>query len=596
MTVDELLPASALDRLASLIAAVNRAEASALDLTESVSIYFLRNFTVEPIEPFLKYHLLRAGICPAITYGAYGTITQELLAEDAPLRKHAPDFIVFALMLDTLDPSFGNAHWTAEKAIEQLEGMLDLAMAKTRGLIALNTFFPPFYALHGLTAGTALTNTDEEVLKLNRYIRDIAVQHTSRFVLIDWERLLRLGGKAESLDYRFWHLSKAPFKKRFLDLYAREICKAARALKGKAKKCVVLDCDNTLWGGVVGEESIDGIALDRNEWPGSAYYDFQRTLLGLYDRGVLIALCSKNNEADVWDVLDQHPHCLLQRKHLAAWRLNWYNKAANLTALAEELNLGMDAFVFVDDNPAECELIRQVHPEVTVLQVPEALYEYQTFLLKDGYFDTLALSTEDRYRSLMYQQEKVRVRDRERFVDLRAYLQSLQIVARIGPGEVRDFSRIAQLTQKTNQFNLTTRRYSEADIQELAQGSDSAVFSLSVEDRFGAMGLTGVFIARNQAGIGVIDTMLLSCRVLGRDLELALADRCMATLEEKWSIERWEAEYIPTRKNAHVACFWEKLCFEIMHEAESHKRYATSVKPRPKHYEAFISVEKGRRE
>ena len=595
MILDELLPISVLDRLPSLIAAVNRAESSKLELSESITIYFLRNFTIEPIEPFLKYHLLRSGISPEIAYGTYGNLTQELLVSDSPLHKSNPELIVFALMLDNLDPSFGNADWTANEAIEQLESLLNLALDKTRGMIALNTFFPPFYTHHGITTGTDLTNTSDEILKLNRYIREMVAKTRSRFVLFDWERLLLLLGKAESIDYRFWHLSKAPFKKQFLDFYSREISKVVRALKGKAKKCVVLDCDNTLWGGVVGEDQLDGILLDKNEWPGQAYYDFQRTLLGLYNRGVLITLCSKNNESDVWDVLERHPHCLIKREHLAAWRINWHNKADNLTALAEELNLGIDAFVFVDDNPAECELIRQALPEVTVLQVPAELYEYQSFLLKDGYFDTLALSTEDRNRSRMYQQEKARIREREQFVDLNAYLKSLQIVARIYPGEIPNFSRIAQLTQKTNQFNLTTRRYTEADIQELAQRLDTAIFTLSVEDRFGAMGLTGVFIAHNQSGIGVIDTMLLSCRVLGRDLELALADRCMIALEEKWGITKWEAEYIATRKNTQVAYFWEKLGFEVIHETQTHKRYSLNESPRPRHYESFISIEEERR-
>jgi FkbH-like protein len=554
----------------------------------------LRNYTIEPIEPFLKYHVLRAGIRPTLTYGGYGTITQELLADDSPLRREMPELIILSLMLDVLDPGFGSAGWTASEAMDEIDNLLSLALEHTCGLIAINTFFAPFYSMQGIATATSYPNTDTEVAKLNRYLREVVEKHASRLVLIDWERLLRLLGQEASIDYRFWRMSQAPFKSQFLDLYAKEISKAVKALKGKAKKCVVLDCDNTLWGGVVGEDGVDGLALDRHTWPGSAYYDFQRSLIGLHGRGVMLALCSKNNEADVWDVLDRHLHCLIKRQHLVAWRINWENKASNLMALADELNIGLDAIVFVDDNPAEIELITQCCPDVTALQVPHPLYEYPTLLLKDGHFDTLAFSKEDRQRAQMYQQERTRVREKERFANIHDYLQSLHMVAYIFPGEALDYPRMAQLTQKTNQFNLTTQRYSEPAIAALVQQSDAVVFGLSVEDRFGAMGLTGVFIARHQDGLGLIDTMLLSCRILGRDLELAFADTCMTTLEKRWSIDRWEASYIPTKKNQQVACFWEKLGFEMVQEEQGRKRYATRVQPRPSPYEAFISIVKER--
>jgi FkbH-like protein len=381
-------------------------------------------------------------------------------------------------------------------------------------------------------------------------------------VLVDWERFVRLLGEDGSMDYRFWYMSKAPFKKDFLDLYARELVKIARALKGKSKKCLILDCDNTLWGGVIGEDGLQGVKLDRHSYPGNTFYQFQRSILRLHERGILIALCSKNNEQDVWEALDSHPDCLLKREHLAAWRVNWQDKASNIKALAAELNLGLDSFVFVDDNPVECGLIRDLVPDVTTLQVPDKLYSYPSLLERDGLFDTLMLSAEDLQRSRMYHDEANRRYEQAKYETLDQYLGSLGlsiVVRRVNAVEVL---RIAQLTQKTNQFNLTTRRYSEAQIAAFADDPAYAVFSLSVRDKFGDSGLTGVLIARNDAGTGVIDTFLMSCRVLGRNIEVAFLLKSMEIIERGWHIKAWQAEYLPTQKNQQVAGFWSSLGFK----------------------------------
>ncbi len=567
---------------ASLLAAVREADKVSDLYGRDVSVVFLRNFTIEGAEPFLKFHLHKSRIRPTIAFGKFDTIRQELMDGSSVVHTAKPEIVVLALMLPILDASYGNVGWRADVAIREVEGLFDLAARQTNALVVVNTFLPPSYRELGIAAAPRGDDFEGEVARLNVFVREYCRSHAAQFILVDWERLLRIVGEEAGIDRRYWYLSKAPFRQAFLNLYALEIAKVARALKGASRKCLVLDCDDTIWGGTIGEDGVDGIELDPNEWPGRAFYEFQRTVLQLAARGVLITLCSKNNEDDVWEVLERHPACLIKRAHLAAWRINWNDKANGISELAQSLNLGLDAFVFVDNSPTECELVRRFLPAVEVVQVPEKLYDYPNLLLEEGLFDTLSIGDEDRRRGQMYQEEAARNSEKERFASIDEYLATLELVAVIRDARPADFSRVAQLTQKTNQFNLTTRRYTEPEIASLAAGPDSAVFSLALRDRFGDFGLTGVLIARRRGRAGSIDSLLLSCRILGRKVELAFVEDVLLSLEQRWGIESWEADFIPTAKNGQVAGFWEQLGFEVAENDGGRKRYRCACKSRPR--------------
>jgi len=579
------------DKLLSLLSAVNLADSQSQYLELTAHIYFLRNYTIEGIEPFLKYHLYKAEIRPIINYSGYDTIRQELMDTNSGLQSDKPDIIVLSLVLDQLEKYYNSPRWSADYLLKRLLELFELtAETVKQGVIAINTFIPSFYIPQGI-AFNHLSDIDGEIYNINLYLRKFVKDHMSRFYCIDWERLLRILGEKQSMDYRFLYMSKAPFKNDFLNLYAQEIAKLARALKGRVKKCLVLDCDNTLWGGIIGEDGLHGLKLDPNEYPGNVFYDFQRSVLWLYERGVLVALCSKNNEEDVWEVLDNNPHCLIKRSHIAAWRINWNHKTQNIVSLAEELNLGLESFVFVDDSPAECEIISKSLPSVTVLQVPGKIYLYPQLLLKEGLFDTLYLSEEDRQRTPMYQQEKSRTSEKIKFNNLDDYLTSLEMIAMISLVKPHEIGRVAQLTQKTNQFNLTTRRYSEPDIETFIRCHYSAVFRLSVKDKFGEQGLTGVFIVRKEEETGYIDTLLLSCRILGRELEMVFVNYCMNFLEKQWNLKSWIAEFIPTKKNEQVSDFWEKIGFYKTIENERNKQYSLPVNKRLIYNKNLIKIE-----
>ena len=521
--------------------AVNEIEKGGKKFVNTLNIFFLRNYTIEGIEPFLKLHLYNEKINPQIFFGGYDTVIQEILDPDSRFLKTQFDIITLSLVIENFVTDFESLYWTSNEAIKKIVEYFNLLSQKTNSIIIVNTFIPPFYNPTGITNSDSIPDKISEVSKINQHIREYVRQNSAQFFLVDFERIIRLLGEESSIDYRFWYTSKAPFKKGFLNVYAQEIVKIGKALKGATKKCLVLDCDNTLWGGIIGEDGINGIKIDKNMYPDKLYYEFQQTVINLHERGVIIALCSKNNEEDVWDVLDNHASCLLKRKHVAAWRINWDDKSSNIKSIAYELNLGTDSFVFVDDSPLECELVKTILPEVTVLQVPSKLYTYPKILLHDGWFDTLNISKEDSKRTQMYKADNLRKINAKNYENINEYLSSLDIRAIIHEVTDSEIVRVAQLTQKTNQFNLTTRRYSEPDINKFVENPLSIVFSLTIKDKFGDLGLTGVLIAYKTKDRVIIDTMLLSCRILGRKAEVAFVDYCLRYLVKKWGCSVFEA-------------------------------------------------------
>ena len=582
--------------LASIISEVNNFESASKSSggnKEEVSIAFLRNFTVENIDPFLKLYLYSSGIKPKIVYGEYDNMHQEILNKDSGLYSSNPHIVVFSLMLEHFDPDFQDPGWDRQKAGDRLMELFDLLRSNVKSLIAVNTFIPPFYSEYGILAHKYSDDKILQIQDLNLKIRKYVQDNPSQFFLIDWEKYVRMLGEERSMDYRYWYLSKAPFRKDFLALYAKELAMLGRALKGKTRKCLVVDCDNTLWGGVVGEDGVNGIRLDRNTYPGKCYHDFQKVILGLKHRGIIVTLCSKNNEEDVFEVLDNHADCPLKRSHVSGFRINWEDKVQNLRSLSKELNLGLESFVLVDDSPAECEMVKRFLPEVAVLQVPKNICDLPQLLLKDGLFETLSVSQEDRERTKLYQDETKRKKLESKFENLNDYLASLELTAVIHPIKSGEVSRVAQLTNKTNQFNLTVRRYSEVDIKKFMEGENSKVFSLSVKDRFGDFGLTGVLIVLYKDGVVTIDSLLMSCRILGRQLEFAFVDYCLGYLEKhekRWAFKTLEAAYVPSKKNQQVADYWDKLGFGLVRETNGIKVYRSPKNGRKKTTADFINI------
>jgi len=527
----------------------------------SVSVQVIRNFTVEAIAPFLTRALAASGLSAELRFGGFATAHQEIAQGDMPGADRGVRITVLALGLEEASPEFGHVNWPAADVCEHILTLVRMAVAAWNSPLCINTVLAPLFQPWGLARGSEFIEIENAIVALNSELRTIAAAAPGRVILCDWEHYARLLGEQGTYDYRFWYSSRAPFAAPFLKLYAGDIAKAANVLSGRIRKCLVLDCDNTLWGGVVGEDGLDGIQLSTDTVPGRYYYEFQRSVLDLVERGVILALCSKNNEADVMEVLNNHPDCMIRRKHLAGWRINWVSKSESLAELADELKIGLDSLVFVDDNPAECELVRQMLPQVIVLQVPDRHEQLPSLLFRNDLFGALAVTDADRTRAESYRVQRER-RDLQRTVkspeDYLALLGTRVVLRRAGEPDV---ARVVQLLQRTNQFNLTTRRHDESMVRELLTSPSALLLVCEVFDRFGSMGLTGVLVAFRKGSVTEIDSLLLSCRVLGRDVEFALVAAAADWLQSEWNTETIDAQFMPSAKNMQCADFWERCGF-----------------------------------
>lgn len=535
---------------------------------EVVKLAVLRNFTVEPFLPVLEVELARSGLLAETYVGDFDAIAADALDSDGRLARFEPQAIVLALWLDGLAPrlverfpSMTSAEVGAESArvSAHVREMLDGIRRFSQAPVLLNNFPLPVRPARGIVDAQRDDSQTEAVLSIDRSLRAIA-RDVGNVFIVDHMALFASVGTAEGFDERSWMHRRSPIGRSALVPLGREYAKFVRALRGRVRKCVVVDCDDTLWGGVIGEDGIDGIRLGEGH-PGASYTALQQELLNLHDRGVLIALCTKNNEADVLEVLRDHPGMLLREEHIAAYRINWEDKASNLAALAMELNIGLDSMVLVDDSAFECGLVSERHPEVAVVQLDLGAGDLASQLTRHGYFDSLVTSKEDTQRTSHFKAEAARRDLQGSSSSLEEYLERLEMVAEIGPPDDELVPRVAQLTQKTNQFNLTTRRYTEADIRRFLASARTDVVYLRLRDRVADLGVVGVAIMRSSDdGVAEIDSFVMSCRALGRGAERIMLDELRRRAQER-GCEKVRGVYVPTSKNEQVADLYPSAGF-----------------------------------
>jgi FkbH-like protein len=397
------------------------------------------------------------------------------------------------------------------------------------------------------------------VYEYNQTLYELEKQY-SKVKVIDVSQFYRKFAVKDLVEWKYYFISQMSINPKLSKDFKIWWNHKLQSVELKRKKCLVLDLDNTLWGGVLGEDGIDGIKIG-GEYPGKAFLYWQEALLELSKNGIILAVCSKNNEQDVLDVWDKNPYILLKKEHFAAYRINWNDKATNIKELATELNLGLDSFVFVDDNPTERELIKQTLPMVSVPDFPTQPYELLIFFkeLVDTYFKIYSITEEDKRKTEQYKENAARTKAQNEFTDLESFLKSLNIQVILEKANEFNIQRIAQMTQKTNQFNLTTHRYTDADIHSFVD-SGWNVWCISVSDKFGDSGITGAIIIKPN---GEIDTLLLSCRILGKGIEFAFIKKMLEILKQSGFVTL-TAKYIPTIKNSQVMDFWDKVGFDCV--------------------------------
>jgi FkbH-like protein len=382
-------------------------------------------------------------------------------------------------------------------------------------------------------------------------------------VLLDVAALSGVVGTANWFSSREWHLAKMPIAMACQPLYADHVCRVLGAMRGKARRCLILDLDNTLWGGVIGDDGLDGIRLGQGDPVGEAHLALQRYALMLHQRGVVLAVCSKNEEAVAREVFRKHPDMLLREEHIAVFQANWVDKAGNIRAIAQELSLGLSSFVFVDDNPAERAIVRQHLPEVAVPELSDDPAQYEQILASAGYFEAITFSQEDAARTGFYRDNARRAELLEQSGDLDAYLASLDMEIHFSPFDAIGRSRIVQLINKSNQFNLTTRRYGAVEIEAMAGDPDLITLQVRLSDRFGDNGMISTVILRpsDESDVWEIDLWLMSCRVLGRRVEDAVLNEISMQVRQRGG--RWlKGAFIPTDRNMIVRDHYARLGFE----------------------------------
>jgi len=526
----------------------------------------IHTYTSNLLDPWLNLAAAIQGLALDVFHAPQGIALQEA-APGSALDRHDPDVTFLMLQWSDLHPDLANP--VAKFGSEDLAVLKDEVLGRLTAILRpfqssqlghlvlsfLPRVAPPALGLYDVHADSAeyvwWTGVKQDIA---RQIRDLFPASS----FLDLDTVLSDLGRQKFFDQRNWFSLQYPFSTAAALEVSRLVTGFGAMAKFPKAKVIVLDADNTLWGGIVGEDGPTGIALGP-DYPGNAFVAFQRRILALQARGYILAMCSKNNLEDVHQILDSHPHQILRQDHFASLRVNWQSKPENLKSLAEELNLGLDSFIFVDDSDYECAAVRHALPEIEVIQVPSKPIDIPYCLDRVARLEILSLTVEDQAKTELYAQERRR-RELKGSLDssadgLRDYLQSLDMAMTISIDDLSNVARLSQMTQKTNQFNLTTRRYDESEIHRFVQSGDWLVAHFSLADIFGDSGIVGLAILNlNEKPRARLDTFLMSCRVIGREAETAFLRSLMEHLRQKDFVDL-EAEYLPTQKNKLVETF-----------------------------------------
>jgi FkbH-like protein len=536
--------------------------------SKKVRLAVLGSSTLAHLLPGIRVAGLRRGIWIDTYENDYGQYLQELSDTDSPLHAFRPTAVLVALDAYhlTAGVTAGMDADSAEAALTEMQDRLRevwrLARDAFRCPIIQQTALPVHLPVLGNNEHRLPGSRAWLVTRLNAAIRNMAETEGIDVLAVD-DRVAR-DGAAKWHDAGLWHRSKQEVSPTASPMYGELVGRWLAAKQGRSFKCLVLDLDNTVWGGVIGDDGLEGIALGQGSPLGEAYTAFQEYARELSRRGVILAVCSKNDEANALEPFDKHPDMVLKRADIASFVANWSNKADNIRAIAQELNIGLDSLCFIDDNPFERNLVRQELPMVAVPEVSDDPTDYPVALADAGYFEGLSVTDEDRERTSQYQGNKARDALKAAVTDLPSYLRGLEMQLIWRRFDKIGMQRIVQLINKSNQFNLTTRRYTDEDIIVVMADPQAFGLQLRLTDRFGDNGIIAIIIGRLQANKDLcVDTWLMSCRVLGRQVEPTTLN-LIAQQAAKLGARRIVGEYIPTKKNGMVKEHYARLGFTVM--------------------------------
>jgi len=535
---------------------------------QKFTLGIVSNSTTSFIPPALIGSAIRHGIMLDVIEAPYNQIMQVATGQVDTFKGKDLDAVLIAinyrgLPIQRTSVSIGEENNSIDAAVNYISQICELIRQNYGTHCIVQTCEHEEITIFG-SFDRVVSNTSRNIInKYNELMTD-RVYKSGDFV-VDIAALSEIVGLSNWHDPVLFNLAKLPFSQSMTPIYCEYISRIIAAMKGKSRRAIVLDLDNTIWGGVIGDDGVDGIKIGQGDPIGEAYVDIQNTILKFRDRGIVITVSSKNEDNIARSPFREHSEMILKEEHIAVFQANWNDKATNIEAIAKELNLGLESFVFIDDNPAERALVRQRLPNVAVPELPRDPAQYSRFICATGYFEALHFTSEDQTRIANYQANAKRLSLRNQTNDLNSYLLSLNMYAEISPFNKQGLQRISQLISKSNQFNLTTRRYNINDVDDIMK--DNSYFTLQVRlaDEFGDNGMVSVVICKKHKNQWKVDLWLMSCRVIGRRLEEAIFSELIHSAKGK-GIDTIIGTYIPTNRNNLVKDHYRNLGFSLIEE------------------------------
>ena len=500
--------------------------------------------------------------------GGYNQYAQEIFDPNNALYKFNPDLII--IFLDTI-AILGDHYFlpykisdeerrscTGERIVE-ITNLAEKITETCQAKVILHNLEKPIYSPLGLVENKQDIGHLESIEIINNSLRDRFKKNNQVFIF-NYDAFCSQIGKQNTFDYKMYYLGDMKLNLQYLPNLCDEYIAYIQAIASMTKKCIVLDLDNTLWGGLIGEDGLEGIKLGPTP-EGRPFMEFQKYLLSLFHRGIILAVNSKNNPEDALEVIRNHPYMVLRENHFAGIQINWEDKVTNMRALAKEINIGLDSMVFIDDDNMNREMMKEFIPEVTIIDLPKDSALYVKTFTSLRLFDSMSITNEDRQKGQMYAEEKNRRILAHATMDLTEYLRKLNVIVVFDKPNPVNIPRVAQLTQKTNQFNMTTKRYTEEIISQLVKDNNYQVIAIHVSDKFGDNGLTGLaIIEKEDNNRWRIDSFLLSCRIIGRKVEETLLAFIIKEAKNE-NIHFLQGEFIPSKKNKPAVEFYKKCGF-----------------------------------
>ncbi|SCA56276.1 HAD-superfamily phosphatase subfamily IIIC [Candidatus Terasakiella magnetica] len=560
-----------LEKLAKTCEKLKVSDAKAdLKPLESITLGIVSNSTISFFSPAIVASGLRYGFDINVVEAPYGQLMQTALTGCSAFDEVKPDFILLALDANALplnmdDLEFGVSSDQIEKCENYISHLINGFSTRYGVSCIVQTLAHTPLNIFG-SLDRLVFNTHRQMTNaLNEFIcTQVAA---SDHHLLDVASLSETVGLSKWYDAMMYNIAKVPFSQSCLPLYAEHLCRVIAAKRGKTRRAIVLDLDNTMWGGIIGDDGMSGIKIGQGDPVAEAHWNLQNYVFNLRKRGIVLTVSSKNTDEIAREPFRDHPDMKIREEHIAVFQANWEDKATNIRAISETLDLGLESFVFLDDNPMERGFVRKALPQVAVPELPADASNYVLTLSAAGYFEAIHYSTEDKMRVEDYQNNARRAELKNKAGDIDEYLNSLEMKAQFKAFDEHGLKRTVQLISKSNQFNLTTRRHGETAVRQFMASPDYVTFQVRLQDSFADNGMISVIIAKDMGTYLEIDTWIMSCRVLGRKLEQLAFEQLVKVARER-GLKEIKGVYIPTQRNAIVSDHYLNLGFVMDNETD----------------------------